>query len=88
MKVELTEKEIKELGSSRYARTIWKTKLGTFILGLGSLLLGLSYYEESIYAKIYVCVASIVWLGIFLYWWKKENKAGATFLKDIKNSEG
>jgi len=83
-KVELTEKEVREVGVERYIKTVWKRKVITFIVGFASLIPGAIYWEQYLIAKIWLVVAGIVWLGVTLYQVRKEGKAGKQFLEDIK----
>ncbi len=83
-KVELTEKEVREVGAERYVKTIWKRKVITFIIGLCAVALG-AYFWEFPLGKGAMILSGIIWVAYTLYLSRKEGKAGAKFLEDIKN---
>ena len=83
-KVELTEKEIREVGAGRYIKTVWKRKLITFVVGFALLIPGAIYWEQSLIAKFGFVVTALVWLGVSLYQVRQDGKAGKQFLEDSK----
>ena len=83
-KVDLTEREVREVGTERYAKTVWKRKVITFITGLCGVAAG-TYFWELPLGKVAMILLGIIWVTYTLYLSRKEGKAGKQFLEDIKN---
>lgn len=85
-KVELTEKEIREIGVNRHVKTVRKRLLMTFILGLFAVLVG-AYYWDFIVGKVWMVSAGTAWVVFTLLQSRKAGRAGLKFLEDIKNGK-
>jgi len=83
-KVELTDREIKEVGTNRHNQTVRKRSVITFIVGLLAVVIG-AYYWEFMLGKIWMITAGTVWVGYTLYQARQAGKAGLKFLENIKS---
>ncbi len=83
-KVELTEREVREVGGGRYAKTVRKKTIITFITGICAVAVGAYFWDFSL-GKVAMILSGIVWVAYTFYESRKEGKAGKQFLEDIKN---
>lgn len=83
-KVELTGKEVREIGANRYSKTVWKRSVITFIVGLLAVLIG-AYYWDYALGKIWMILAGTVWVAYTLYQSRQAGRVGLKFLEDIKS---
>lgn len=82
-KAELTEKEIREVGANRHAKTISKRVVITFIVGLMAVLIG-AYYWDYTLGKMWMIFAGIVWVMFAFHHSRQSGRAGLKFLEEIK----
>lgn len=85
-KVELTEKEVKNIGEQRYLRNHWSKKVIVFFLGLIVCGFGAALYELLV-GKLLLFGGGIVWLCVSYLLYQKDIKAGEKFLEEVKNGE-
>lgn len=85
-KVELIEKEIREIGANRHAKTAWKRVMITFVVGLIAVFVG-AYYWDYTLGKIWMIFAGIVWVMFAFHNSRQSGRAGRKFLEDIKNGK-
>ena len=83
-KVELTEREVREVGTERYAKTVRIRGIIIFMVGLCGVAVG-AYFWELPLGKVGMILSGIIWVTYTLYLSRKEGKAGKQFLEDIKN---
>ena len=90
MKVELTDKEVRGLGESRWMKAYWKRLLVCLLVSLALMAVNTMYLPEDTPSGIallwaaLVCLPVAVGYGIALY---KSNKAGKRLLAEYQGEE-
>ena len=85
-KIELTEKEIKQIGVNRYITPRWKRRIISFAVGLGVLVIGAYNYDLTI-GKVLMFGGGTIWIAYLFLEAKKEGREGVKFFEKVKNDE-
>ncbi len=85
-KVELTEKEIKELGIGRHIAPRWKRRVLSFVVGILILAIGAYNYDLTI-GKVLIFGGGTIWIIYLFLQAKKEGREGVKFFDKVKNDE-
>ncbi len=85
-KVELTEKEIKELGIGRHIAPRWKRRVITLVVGILVLTVGAFNYDLMI-GKVLMFGGGTIWIIYLFLEAKKEGREGVKFFEKVKNDE-
>ena len=85
-KVELTEKEIKELGIGRHIAPRWKRRIITFGVGILVLAIG-AYNYDLIIGKVLMFGGGTIWIAYLFLEARREGREGVKFFEKVKNDE-
>lgn len=85
-RVEMTEREVRELGVSRQAQKYWKRKVATFVVGLLACCVG-AWLWELVIGKVLLFGCGTLWVAYTFYQSRKDSRAGDNFLAQVKDAD-